>query len=90
VRIGLLIALALLVAACTGSGTSERCQAACKRDAECHNERDEDERRYRFDRDECEATCAVLERDKVGREQVKAHADCVGKAPSCAEVLACP
>ena len=86
----ILLAAIVSLLACTGTGTSERCREACKRDSECHNEREEEDRSYRFDRDECEATCAILERDEEGRERVKAHAKCVKSAPSCAEVLTCP
>jgi hypothetical protein len=90
----LVFTLALAVGACTGSGASETCKDVCKRDAECHDElrdqqEEDDERAVRFDRDECEATCAALERDSKGRELVAKHAKCVRAADSCTTVRAC-
>jgi hypothetical protein len=85
---GFALVLALAVS-CTGSGASSTCQDTCRRDAECHDEQPEEERSYRFDRDECEATCAALERDSKGRELVKAHAQCVRAANDCTAVRAC-
>ena len=77
---------------CTGSGASAQCKDVCKRDAECFEKQDDEQKRaYKFDRDECEATCAALERDGKGQTMVEAHARCVAAAgDSCRDVRECP
>jgi hypothetical protein len=88
-----LLALPFALAAFAGcaESASKLCREVCQREHDCVEEReDEEEELLRFDRGECVTTCAALERDEVGSEIVKRHAECVDQASSCDQVLACP
>lgn len=87
-----ILALPLAFAALAGCSetASKLCRDVCQREHDCVEEREDDQEILKFDRAECVTTCAALERDTLGAEIVERHAECVGRAPSCAEVLACP
>jgi len=76
----------VLLAGCT-EPRSRRCQAVCAREAEC---RDTVENIDNFDEGECLDACAALERDEIAEKEVALHAECVTKATTCEQLVACP
>lgn len=74
------------LAACTAP-KSKICRETCTREADCHESSSSED--STFDEGECIAACAALERDQETRGLVTVHAECVGKAASCREVLEC-
>lgn len=76
-----------LLAACTAP-KSKICRETCTREADCYESASSSEDST-FDEGECIAACAALERDPETRGLVTVHAECVGKAESCRDVLEC-
>jgi len=65
-----------------------RCKEVCDREAECREERGDEQ--SPFDRRECTADCTNLSRDREGKQLVESHLDCAERATSCDALLACP
>jgi hypothetical protein len=84
--------LAALLAALTSftacaAERSPRCKSICSREGDCA---DSDEGKgQNFDQSECVSACAALERDTVGKQLVERHEQCIAKAKTCTEILAC-
>jgi hypothetical protein len=87
------LAVLLLVAAACTAPTSKQCREVCARQNECEatalNE-PAGAAETGFDESECIAACAALERDQATIALVAAHVDCVHKAQTCPDILACP
>jgi len=84
--------VATALAACTAP-TSKQCREVCTRQNECEASaltEASGAAETGFDESECVAACAALERDQATVALVAAHVDCVHKAQTCPDVLACP
>ncbi len=87
-----LLVLALVASACTAP-TSKQCREVCARQNECEAvalTEAAGAAETGFDASECVAACAALERDQTTVALVAAHVECVRKAQTCPDVLACP
>ena len=81
------LAAALVVGAGCAAQRSERCQQICSRQGECAES--DEAKGQNFDQSECVSACAALERDTEGKPIVERHEECMRKAQTCDEVLAC-
>ena len=77
----------VLLAACTEQ-RSAACNDVCTREATCADQLEAET--FRFDKNECIASCTRLERDPLGNQLVVRHVECVVAAgDQCESILAC-